>query len=101
MFRGTTPTVRYKIKPGIDLNEVEALYFTFKSISHEMTKEIDEVEIDPDERYISYTFTQEETLAFNAGPVDIQLRIRLNNGSTMVTKVARRSFNAILDDRVL
>ena len=79
MIRGTTPTEVFKVTnpsgDSIDLLACKQIWITM--VDHkgrEFTWDIERLTIDDDEKTISLTLTQEETLALAVGRAQIQLR---------------------------
>lgn len=105
MYRGTTPTIKWKIKSkDFVLEDIKSLWMTFKSVSGPqvlLTKELKDVNIDSENKIISYTLTQEETLSFNVGQVDVQMRILMNNDFAFSTKIQRIEINRVLKGGVI
>lgn len=105
MFRGTTPTIRWKLSnESIDLSTVEQIWMTFKEQNNEksaMTKDITELTIDEEKRTISYDFSQEETLQFKTGIIETQLRVLLDNGDALATEIQTFKVERILKGGVI
>lgn len=101
MIRGTTPILTFRIKTDLDLSEVDIAEITFKSESgtKEMTWDNNRLAIDPVEKTMSLQLTQEETLYFYEGEINIQLRIKMQNGMVYASKVIRNSLDKILKER--
>lgn len=93
VYRGTNPYVVLKIKTKknfeLDFDEIEKLYITFKSKSgsKEVTKSKNDVTLDNEEKKIYVPLTQEDTLSFQTGNVDIQARFLMGNGSAIATSI--------------
>ena len=91
---GTTPTIKYHINSEVNLLAVKEASIVIKQkLKHEVrVKEFLRskwrVIVKPKEKIIYATLTQEETLAFNSGLVDIQLRILFNNGLAVATRIS-------------
>ena len=105
IYRGTTPTFKWKIKDkNIDLAEIKQIWMTFKVAKSEssiFTKEIDDIEIDLDEKTISYQLTQEETLSFSCPIIEVQLRIVMNDGLAFANKPQEIDVGRILKGGVI
>lgn len=71
MRQGTTPTIVINVN-NIDLSELKSVYITFEQDGHLLRKDMSQIEIEDDE--IRITLTQEETLKFKKGIVNVQLR---------------------------
>lgn len=103
MIRGTTPILTFKINTELDLSEVKKAEITFKSVGgmKERTWNETELSIDPVEKKIQIQLTQEDTLYFNTGEIDIQLRIKLNNDMVYASKIVTTTLDKILKDEVI
>ena len=103
MIRGTTPTLTFKIKTDLDFDEVSKFEITFKSVSgtKERTWDENNLGIDPVEKQLTLTLSQEETLYFNVGEIDIQLRVKLNNDMVYASNVVTSTLDKILREGVI
>lgn len=96
--RGTTPTVTC----GFDFGqqEVEALYITFAQDGKEIfTKELSEMMWEEDG--ISFRLSQEDTLKFQKGEIDVQVRLKLFNGIAMGSNKVPMTVTDILKEGVI
>jgi len=100
MYRGTTPTISFKIKTDIDLNDVAECWVTFKAKTgpKEKTFNISDLIIDPENKTITASLSQEETLFFNTGTIDIQIRLRTTDGLAYASDIKEIRMNKILKD---
>lgn len=75
MFRGTTPTIEIKVETDMDFNDIQKLWLTFKTQTQEVTKQLDEVQLDNENKTITCTLSQTDTLMFpDDSRVEVQLR---------------------------
>ena len=93
MRRGTTPTLRVKVR-GIAVEELTTMYLTIKQGSVELTK--DNFEIDDTENRLIVTLTQAETLAFDDGACQIQLRAMTRKGQAVASTIVTMRWEHIL-----
>ena len=100
MYRGTTPAFDFKLNTDIDLEQVEALYVTFKSRSKELSFDRDGCTINNETKTISVRLTQEQTLQFGAGNVSVQIRLRVGK-EAYATPVKNIDISQILKDGVI
>lgn len=100
MRRGTTPTITLKINTELDLNNVSECWVTLKDNlgAKQKTFTIDNIFIDPELKTIEIAMTQEETLMFNTGVVNIQVRIRLNDDQAYASDIKQIKMQSILKD---
>lgn len=105
MRRGTTPTLTFKV-PGHDLTAM-TLYLAFKQKGHDVhvktgTALTASYDAEADETIIECSFTQEETLAFSTGNIEIQLRATENGGITAIAShIVSVDIKRILQEGVL
>lgn len=80
MFRGTTPTFKLTISDNnVDLTQAYNVYATFKQLSTVITKTGEDITISPQE--VDIYLTQEESLQFSSGTLQIQLNWTYADGS--------------------
>ena len=103
MIRGTTPILTFKINTELDLSQIEKAEITFKSESGMKERTWDETEliIDPVENKMQLQMSQEDTLYFNVGNINIQLRIKLNNDMVYASGILTTTLDKILKDGVI
>lgn len=103
MIRGTTPILTFKINTELDLNDVDKAEITFKSENgmKERTWDRSEISIDPVENKMQFQMTQEDTLYFSTGMIDIQLRIKMNNDMVYASKIVTSTLDRILREGVI
>lgn len=95
MRRGTTPTLRFKVK-GIGVEELESIYITLKQGNKELTRETEDVTVDKDENRLIITLSQEETLNFNDGVCQLQLRAVTDKGGAIASSIVTKQWEHIL-----
>ena len=101
MYRGTTPTVTFNLSADFELSMIDKCYVTFKSRSgkHEIT--LEDVVINEEESTLSVTLSQEDTLSFDEGLVEIQIRIKLSSGEAYASPVKSFTMKQILKDGII
>ena len=100
MIRGTTPTFQLKlISDSVDLTLAENVYATFKQKGKPITKTDDEIEVSATQ--VDVYLSQEETLSFCHGMVDIQLNWTYEDGQRACSKIVTILANRNLLERVL
>lgn len=99
MTRGTTPTIFVPIV-GLDVSKLDTIYLTFKQNKKILTKREGDVEKDVENQRLIVKFTQEETLQFNDGHVDVQLRGSAD-GQKIASNITRTTMKAILLEGVI
>lgn len=98
MRRGTTPTLKIRIK-GADLSEFESIYVTIRQGNTEVTKTIDELEVGGDTIYAF--FTQEDTLKFHHSSAWVQMRAVTKDGLAVASNIRMIEMKDILKDGVI
>lgn len=106
IIRGTTPTVVFKVKTELDLSEIVELWITFKPKTgdprqRDMTYTLEDVTIDPLLKTISLFMSQEDTLAFNEKPYNVQVRLRTQDDSAYASSIIEEPIGKILKDGVI
>lgn len=98
MRQGTTPTIVINVN-NIDLSELKSVYITFEQDGFLLRKDMSQIEIEDDE--IRITLTQEETLKFKKGIVNVQLRAITQDGLAIASSIATTTAHRILDKEVI
>lgn len=106
IIRGTTPTVVFNVKTELDLSDVVELWITFKPKSadprhRDMTYTLEDVTIDPLLKTISLFMSQEDTLAFNEKPYNVQIRLRTSDDLAYASSIIEEPIGKILKDGVI
>lgn len=106
IIRGTTPTVVFNVNTDLDLSDVVELWITFKPKSadprhSDMTYTLDDVTIDPLLKTISLFMSQEDTLAFNEKPYNVQIRLRTSDDLAYASSIIEEPIGKILKDGVI
>lgn len=103
MIRGTTPTIVLKFPEDAqpDFTNIEALQLTLNSSDHKLVVNEDRVTIDAENNTIKLLLTQQDTLAFNAGTIEIQIRIKFNNSGVWASGIKKTTMNRILEGGVI
>lgn len=102
MYRGTTPTIKVKLKnTDLKFETIEKIWFTLKSNIKEKTYEKEELTLNDEEKIISVKMSQEDTLSFSSGEIKIQIRFKDDSGNSFVTKICKTTMNEILKGGVI
>lgn len=98
--RGTTPTIGYIIEDDLDPTTFVVAYLTMVQGSTVVEKDITSMHID--NNVIYWELTQEETLLFDDDDyVDIQIRVRTNEGRAYDSMHSRESVLGINKNGVI
>ena len=102
IYRSTTPTIILNIKnEDFDLNQIAICHVTLESENGQKTLKITNPQIDAENKKISFTLTQEETARFSAGMTKIQLKMKLQSGAVIPSKMAEINIKEILEEEFL
>lgn len=97
MRRGTTPTVKINVD-GISVTELDEIYLTFEQRGLEITKR--ETDITKDtiggKNMLKVNLTQEETLSFKDGNIQIQFRAKTLMGTVVASTIVTDTLEHIL-----
>jgi hypothetical protein len=98
MYRGTTPTLKFRVK--FDISKIDVLWMTFKqgkTIVFE--KQLPDCQLSYEKNQIIVNLTQEETLSLTANKdLLIQLRVGFVNSKRGVSKLITTYVDDILHD---
>lgn len=106
MFRGTTPTLKWRVNSELDLKDVKEIWLILREKNnqeHSIVKTLsnEEIEMNFEEKFFSYTLTQEETLSFCKGVAGCQVRILLNNGLALASSIKNIEIENVLKGGVI
>lgn len=103
MYQGTTPAIVYTIS-GVDLSAMKA-FVSFRSGRDVLTKSGDKVNISydstADKTTVICALTQEETLAFQRGNVETQIRFISANGEAYATNTAKINAKEVIYKEII
>lgn len=104
MIRGTTPSITFVIEDeGFDFENIDdvwitvADYFTKKTYKHSEGN----ISIEPELKSISAILTQEDTLTFVEGNIDVQIRLVDKNGLAFASDIFKTTMKHILEGGVI
>ena len=102
MYRATTPTLIFNIKnKDFDMTTIAICHVTIEGFMGTPQIIYEEPDIDVVNKTISVVMTQAETKQFAVGDVKIQLKIKLDNGSVICSKVIQSTIQEILEETEL
>lgn len=102
MYKSTTPTIVLRVRnEDLDFNKIAICHVTLKSESDGFELLIEHPDIDVTERTISFTLTQEQTLYFHLGQIKVQVKVKLDNGVVIASRIATTSMREILEEEIL
>lgn len=101
MRRGTTPELVFECKDkSINLEAFTQIWLTISGAKYKQTFDINELRIDNVDKKISIRLTQEQTLMFPTGTVNVQLRFRQGDRAYS-TGIMNVEVNSILNEGVI
>lgn len=102
MYKSTTPTLILRVRnEDFDMTKIVTCHVTLKSEPSGYEKMFSEPDIDTDEKTISVTLTQEDTLRFDLGKVKVQVKAKLNNDTVIASKIVETTMRQILEEEPL
>lgn len=104
MFRGTTPTLYFRINNIEDLSLIKDIWITLKdnkTIVFNKTLLNGEIDVDLENNIISITLTQQETLSIKSDEVKVQLKIRFKDDNVSVSPIFLLKVKEVLNTRVM
>ena len=97
MWRGTTPTYTFTLPDGVNLEDFSSVYLTFAQNGHTVLEKTKD-ELEAADGGFRLLFSQADTLSFSPGPVKIQLRARLPDGTAVASNVISTTAQEVLKD---
>ena len=85
MTRGTTPTFTLTLPETVDLSLAAKVYATFKQDTKKLTKTGDDITVGS--HTVDVFLSQEETLSFYGGDVEVQLNWTYDDGKRACTNI--------------
>lgn len=108
MYRGTTPTLFFKIKNIEDLTTIEDIWVTIRMKDKGQDKNFlnktllnNEVNIDFENKIVSINLTQKETLLFTAPEIKVQLKVLFKDEKVCVSPIFKVCIEGILNQQVM
>lgn len=85
-IRGTTPSIVITVKSEIDLHQVaEVWIYISQQNKVKVDKELTDVTFDYEEKTMTVTLTQDDTLALKEGEAVFQIRVLMMDGTALAT----------------
>ena len=97
MWRGTTPTFTFTLPDGVRMEDFTAVYLTFAQNGHNVLEKTKE-ELEATDDGFRLLFSQADTLCFKPGPVRIQLRARMPDGTAVASNIISTTAQEVLKD---
>lgn len=101
MYRGTTPTLVFKLDTELDLTTLTQVWVTIQNGDTQYNFDITRVTIDNEEKTIAVSLTQEETLALKRVVSNVQLRMLTSADKALATNIVQININNVLKGGVI
>lgn len=104
IYRSTTPSIILHIKdPDFDMSTITVCHVTMVNDSgrNKKTFDIPSENIDAEEKTITLELTQSESAAFEAGLINLQLKIKTNDDKVLASKIISTTIHEILEEDAL
>lgn len=103
VFRGTTPTIILRIKnENFDMDAIDVCHVTIQNDNGKNKKVFENPNIDVTEKTISVPLSQRDTLDYQYGNINIQMKIKLKESGTVIShKILTTTMDKILEEEIL
>ena len=89
-IRGTTPTIEITVNSDIDLHQVAQVWvYISQQNKVKVDKQLENVTFDYEERTMTVTLSQEDTLNLKEGDALFQIRLLLMDGTALATLASK------------
>lgn len=90
LIRGTTPTIIINVKNEIDLHQVaEVWIYISQQNKVKVDKQLEDTTFDYEERTMTVTLSQDDTLVLKEGEALFQIRLLLMDGTALATLASK------------
>ena len=102
IYRGTTPTIILKItNKDFDMSTISICHITIQNETGRNKKIYENPSIDTENKTISIELSQEDTLNYEIGNINLQVKIKLDSGRVIASRIITTSMNKILEEQIL
>lgn len=101
MYRGTTPTLVFKLDTELDLTTLTQVWVTIQNGETQYNYDITMVTIDNEDKTLSVSLTQEDTLAYKKVISLAQIRLLTSDGKALATNVVDINIHNVLKGGVI
>ena len=102
IFRGTTPTLILRIKNAdFDMDTIDICHVTIQNDNGRNKKTFENPIINKIERTILVELTQQDTLDYTYGKINVQAKIKLTTGRVISHNIATITMKEILEETIL
>ena len=90
LIRGTTPTIIITVQTEIDLHQVSEVWIYISQQNKvKVDKQLEDTTFDYEERTMTVTLSQDDTLALKEGEALFQIRLLLMDGTALATLASK------------
>ena len=102
IYRGTTPTITVHLRNiDFDMSDIAIAQVTLEDDRGRNQKVFDNPTIDQENKNISIELSQADTLSYDYGMLNLQIRIKLNSGRVAPTKIYSIKMGRTLNEEIL
>ena len=102
IYRGTTPTIILKIdNDDFDMTDIVVCHVTIQNDNGRNKKVFDNPTIDVENKTISIELTQQDTLAYETGNINLQIKVKLQGGRVVASPILVTPMNKILEEAII
>lgn len=102
LIRGTTPTIIITVQTEIDLHQVSEVWIYISQQNKvKVNKQLEDTTFDYEERTMTVTLSQDDTLALKEGEALFQIRLLLANGTALATLASEVEVAPVYKDGVI
>lgn len=102
LIRGTTPTIQITVQTEIDLHQVAEVWIYISQQNRvKVDKQLEDVTFNYEERQMSVTLSQDDTLALKEGEAVFQIRLLLQDGTALATIASKVEVKPVYKNGVI
>ena len=102
IYRGTTPTIMVHLRNiDFEMTEIVKCQVTLEDDRGRNQKVFDSPTIDNEHKTISIELSQADTLSYDYGMLNLQIRIKLQSGRVAPTKIYSLLMDRTLNEEIL
>lgn len=105
LIRGTTPTITFKVTSDVDFSDIAEIWLTVADFSttgkrtYKLSE--NEVALDPEEKTITASMSQEDTLQLKSNMVQLQIRLLDKSDLSYATPIFDVPLSTVLEGGVI
>lgn len=102
LCRGTTPVVTIQIEDeDYDMTQIDECHVAIQNNSGRNLKIFTDCDLDDVNKTISFMLSQEDTLNYEKGYIDLQVRVRYKDGTADASDIFTGTMKQILEEGVI